>query len=300
MSKYTSELRFICESLSGLDKSKGFYDVDSIIKSSQGKIFNFAYPYYSEETKNLLETNFLRCYYTREICEETFGLWQLRLQNKLNLIMPYYIELYKTLELQYNPLFDTDVTTTYTKANSGTNSKTDNTTSKTDNTVKTTSQNTTTDNTTRNITNSQNDTNNSAINSTVVKKNKDRYSDTPQGALTGLEDNTYLTNARLVDDDTTTNTTDNNTKTATTEGSDTVNGTVTTDTTDNVQNKTDFTNTFISSGDSSNNESFSQNVKGKSGSSTYAQMIAEYRKNIININKMIIDDMSDLFILLWE
>lgn len=300
MSKYTSELRFICESLSGLDKSKGFYDVVTIIKNSQAKIFNFTYPYYSEETKNLFETNFLRCYYTREICEETFGLWQLRLQNKLNLIMPYYIELYKTLELQYNPLFDTDVTTTYTKANSGTNSKTDNTTSKTDNTVKTTSQNTTTDSTTRNTTNSQNATDNSTISSTVTKKNKDRYSDTPQGSLSNLEDNTYLTNARIVDDDTTTNTTDKNTKATTSEGSDTVNGTVTTNMTDNTQNKTDFTNSLISTGDTKNSESFSQTVTGKSGSSTYAQMINDYRKNIININKMIIDDMSDLFILLWE
>lgn len=300
MSKYTSELRFICESLSGLDKSKGFYDVVTIIKNSQAKIFNFTYPYYSKETKNLFETNFLRCYYTREICEETFGLWQLRLQNKLNLIMPYYIELYKTLELQYNPLFDTDVTTTYTKANSGTNSKTDNTTSKTDNTVKTTSQNTTTDSTTRNTTNSQNATDNSTISSTVTKKNKDRYSDTPQGSLSNLENNTYLTNARIVDDDTKTNTTDKNTKATTSEGSDTVNGTVTTNITDNTQNKTDFTNSLISTGDTKNSESFSQTVMGKSGSSTYAQMINDYRKNIININKMIIDDMSDLFILLWE
>lgn len=300
MSKYTTELRFICESLSGLDKSKGFYAVDTIIKNSQNKIFNFDYPYYTEDTKNLFETNFLRCYYTREICEETFGLWQLRLQNKLNMIMPYYIDLYKTLELQYNPLFDTDVTTTYTKANSGTNSKTDNTTSKTDNTVKTTSQNTTTDSTTRSTTNSQNATDNSTITSTVAKKNKDRYSDTPQGSLSDLESNSYLTNARLVDDDTTTNTIDKNTKATTGEGSDTAKGTATSDTTDNVQNKTDFTNTFISTGDISNSESFSQNVKGKTGSSTYMQMIAEYRKNIININKMIIDDMSDLFILLWE
>lgn len=300
MSKYTSELRFICESLSGLDESKGFYDVGSIIKNSQAKIFNFEYPYYTEETKNLFEVNFLRCYYTREICEETFGLWQLRLQNKLNLIMPYYIELYKTLELKYNPLFDIDVTTVYTKDNSGTNSKTDNTTAKTDNVVKTTSQNTTTDSTTRNTTNSQNATDNSTITSTVAKKNKDRYSDTPQGSLSNLEDNTYLTNARLVDDDTTTNTTDKNTKSTTAEGSDTARGTATSDTTDNVQNKTDFTNSFVSTGGTTNSESFSQTVKGKSGSGTYAKLIDEYRQNIININKMIIDDMSDLFILLWE
>lgn len=115
-----------------------------------------------------------------------------------------------------------------------------------------------------------------------------------------MEDNTYLTNARIVDDDTTTNTTDKNTKATTSEGSDTVNGTVATNMTDNTQNKTDFTNSLISTGDTKNSESFSQTVTGKSGSSTYAQMINDYRKNIININKMIIDDMSDLFILLWE
>lgn len=300
MSKYTSELRFICESLSGLDKSKGFNDVDSIIKNSRSKIFNFAYPYYSDETKELFETNFLRFYYTREICEETFGLWQLRLQNKLNMIMPYYIELYKTLELQYNPLFDTDITTTYTKNSNTNNSKTDNTTAKTENTVSTTTENTTTDSSTRTTTTSENATDNNTVNSTQTKQNKDRYSDTPQGGLSGLENNTYLTNARLVDDDTTTNTTDNNTKTAQSEGSDSISGTATNNISETVQNKTDFTNSFVSSGDTANLENFSQNVKGKSGSNTYMKMINEYRNNIINIIKMIIDDMSDLFILLWE
>ena len=36
MSKYTTELRYICESLSGLDESKGYSDIDTIIANSRG------------------------------------------------------------------------------------------------------------------------------------------------------------------------------------------------------------------------------------------------------------------------
>lgn len=300
MSKYTTELRFICESLSGLDKSKGFNDIDSIVKNSQSKIFSFSYPYYSVETKNLFETNFLKYYYTREICEETFGLWQLRLENKLNMIMPYYIELYKSLDLQYNPLIDTDITTTYTKDSNGNTSKTDSANSQTDNTVTTEGENNTTESSTRETKGTENSTNNSTINSTVTKNNKDRYSDTPQGSIVNLENDSYLTNARLVDDTTTTNSTETSTNATTTSGNYTVKGTVGNTITETVQNNTTFTNAFTSKGNNTNNETFSQNVKGKSSGNSYMKLIEEYRQNIININKMIIDDMSDLFILLWE
>ena len=336
MSKYTTELRYICESLSGLEKSKGFNDIDTIVKNSRDKIFNFQYPFYSLETKINFETDFLKCYYTREICEETFGLWQLRLQNKLNLIMPYYIELYKTLDLEYNPLVDTDVTTSYTKDSNGNSTgstqKTDNANSQTDNTVKFTektsgsnkgttessTENNGTETSTRETTGTETSTNESTNQSTVIKNNKDRFSDTPQGSLTGLENNTYLTNARLVDDTTTTNGSNNDKNSTTTSGTDTVNGTavnttnetvqntttITNDVTNNSENKTTFTNTLASNANventETNKETFTQNVKGKSGSNSYMQMIAEYRKNIININKSIIDELSDLFILLWE
>ena len=311
MSKYTTELRYICESLSGLEKSKGFNDIDTIVKNSRDKIFNFQYPFYSLETKINFETDFLKCYYTREICEETFGLWQLRLQNKLNLIMPYYIELYKTLDLEYNPLVDTDVTTSYTKDSNGNSTgstqKTDNANSQTDNTVKFTektsgsnkgttessTENNGTETSTRETTGTETSTNESTNQSTVIKNNKDRFSDTPQGSLTGLENNTYLTNARLVDDTTTTNGSNNDKNSTTTSGTDTVNGTavnttnetvqntttITNDVTNNSENKTTFTNTLASNANventETNKETFTQNVKGKSGSNSYMQMIAE-------------------------
>ena len=39
MSKYTTELRFICESLAGLTESKGYDDVNNIIEAAAPKIF---------------------------------------------------------------------------------------------------------------------------------------------------------------------------------------------------------------------------------------------------------------------
>ena len=44
MSKYTTELRFICESLAGYDSSQGYGKVSEIIENSWDKIFDFDFP----------------------------------------------------------------------------------------------------------------------------------------------------------------------------------------------------------------------------------------------------------------
>lgn len=41
MSKYTTEVRYICERAAGLDESKGFNDVSDILDKAVGKVFNF-------------------------------------------------------------------------------------------------------------------------------------------------------------------------------------------------------------------------------------------------------------------
>ena len=41
------------------------------------------------------------------------GLWKLRLDQKLNVIMPYYNQLYTSELIQFNPLYDVDVTRTH-------------------------------------------------------------------------------------------------------------------------------------------------------------------------------------------
>ena len=118
MSKYTTEVRFICETEAGYTESKGFNSIDSILDIAAPKIFNFDFPIFDENYRLPLEKKILR-HYTREISEETVGLWKLRLQDRLCMIMPYYNKLYQSELLQFNPLYDVDVTRTHEGSNEG-------------------------------------------------------------------------------------------------------------------------------------------------------------------------------------
>lgn len=70
---------------------------------TQGKIFNFDYDFYSddEQMKSEFEKKFTDYYYFDEIGFETVARFKHNLRSKLNLIMPYYKQLYRTeLEAQ--------------------------------------------------------------------------------------------------------------------------------------------------------------------------------------------------------
>lgn len=256
MSKFTTEVRFICESVSGLSESSGFNNIETILNNSVTEIFNFPFPIFDEAYRIPLEKKILRHYYTREICEETVGLWKLRMSQKLNEIMPYYNQLYSSELLNFNPLYDVDLTTNHQRVNNGQMSNN----GTTGNTETQTGQNTDTHN------------ENDAIH------NWDRYSDTPQGALTNVENDTYLTNARKIDE-TKTNTggyTKTNSATITNNGTSSLTG----------------TNHDV--------EDYLEHVVGKTASKSYAHLIKEYREIFLNIDAMVIDELSGLFFGLWE
>lgn len=168
MSKYTTELRFICEELSGLEDSVGYDCVDNVIQSAIPKIFSFDFPVFDEAYRNVLCTKILKHFYTREIGFETYGLWKLKLNTKLNEKMPYFNRLYESTLLKYNPLVDTE----YTREGKRDDAGTDKTTSTTQ-------------------ANSTNESHSSNSDSTI-----DKYSDTPQGTLDNVLNGTYLTTAR--------------------------------------------------------------------------------------------------------
>lgn len=123
MSKYTTELRYICEKANNLDTSKGYSDVNTIIENARSKIFNFDYPIFDETYKPVLEKKIIKHYYTREIGEETVGLWQLRLDARMNEIMPYFNKLYESELLHFEPFADVDYTVSHQGrgTNTGTN-----------------------------------------------------------------------------------------------------------------------------------------------------------------------------------
>ena len=132
MSKYTTEVRFICENSAGLSESEGADNVDSVLDRCWNKVFNFDFPIFDENYRQVLCRKILKHYYTREIAHETVGRWKLALNAKLNEIMPYYNQLYKSELLEFNPFYDVDLTRsregsgTRESAGTSTNSSTEN------------------------------------------------------------------------------------------------------------------------------------------------------------------------------
>lgn len=279
MSKYTTEVRFICENKSGLEISGGSGDVDSIIANSWNKIFTSKAPFFDEEYRSILCQKILKHYYLREICCETVGIWTLWMNTRLEEIMPYYNQLYESAKIEFNPMHNVDLTSKHERNVEGTSkedgTRTDNTTGK-----RTLTGNRDTDNTsvgTRNTTNSSDET------------KRDLFSDTPQGAITGLEDENYLTNARKITDNVNgtgiekTNTTENS-------GTDYSETEDTTGKIDGVTSNTGKTNTT---------EDYLETIIGKQGTESFSSLLNEFRETFLNIDMQVIEEFNDLFFGLW-
>ena len=299
MSKYTTELRYICETLAGLSESVGYADIEEVIKNCLPKVFDFNFPIFDESYRSVLETKILRHYYTREIGLETVGLWKLKLSTKLNEIMPYYNKLYKSELIEFNPLYDVELTrerkiegkgtkdTENSENRSGSNNT--ETTQNNDSTVKETGGDKSTTNGTANGTQNQN-TNGNGTN---------MYSDTPQGAITDLQAGRYLTNATIdsatntfagASSDTTTQTTEN-TNNSTVDSSGSVDGTTESD----FNSKMDgFSNTTLS-----NTEDYLERIIGSNGGENFSKRLNDYRSTFINIDMLVINELEDLFFGLW-
>lgn len=323
MSKYTTEVRFICENYAGLDESKGYNNVNDIISKSLNQVFDFTWPIYDADYRSVLETKILKHYYTKEIGFETVGLWKLWLDKRLNEIMPYYNQLYRSALLEFNPFYDTDYTTEGNKNgkfDESTTSKSDSKNVRTDDLKEETSgNNKRTDNLTETSNSSTNSNSTSTRTDNLAHYDKtdtdssawDMYSDTPQGSLSGVQNNQYLTNARHTTGDVTEINNGTNTGTqstvsqenATGEGTVKNTGTQTNDTTGVKDNTGTQTNEGNTTGNGTRNytnvDDYLEHVYGKRGTESYSDMLIKYRKTFMNIDMMIIDELSDLFMNVW-
>lgn len=331
MSKYTTELRYILEDLAGLEESKGYNSINAIIHTAREKFFDFDYPIFDPEYKSVLETKILKHFYTREIGQETVGLFKLYFDSKLNEIMPYYNQLYKSELLQFDPFIDTNYKTTQDKTDTGTANDTGTNNSVTEDHATGETTGAKINDNRRNKTDLFNDqkyyseSNSSTADSTgsstarvqgtKTGSSQDLYSDTPQGAITGLAAGDHLTNARIISntetDDTTTTTTasTHGTDSSSKSGSDTLThsdeGSETEALKENTQgnSKDDKTSTTTAGSENThtfdNLSSYVENVFGKRGSQTYSDMLQEFRKTFLNIDMEIIKDLEPLFMGLW-
>lgn len=223
MSKYTTQLRFICEEKSCLDSSVDFSNIDLVIKSAYYKIFDFDFPIFDERYRKPLCCKILRHNYFKEIGFETYALWKANLCITLNDIMPYYNKLYMSELLEFNPFYDVDLKRTHNiESNGNTNTKN---------------------------------------NSNSTTNNTEKYSDTPQGSITDLKNDKYLTSAIL---------------------------------TDNTGKVDQTTNSDINT-----TEDYIEKVIGKQNGKSYSELLKEYRSTFMNIDMDVLEELNCLFMMLW-
>lgn len=363
MSRFTTEVRYICEFYAGMEESGDYTDVDNTVGLAQSHIFD-NYPIFDESYREFLNKKILKHYYTREICEETIGLWKLRLSNKMNEIMPYYNKLYNSELLSFNPFYDVDLQTTHNRSNgqeqerelegndsrTGVRNESENREVKNNSSITGSESNSSessrererNDESNRSASGAENTSGNrnenvtgketNSSNSIAERDSTDKYSDTPQGAITGLASDTYLTNARMIDS------TENNstsgskanegkneseysdekerTENELSKGKENENETISNSGNLTRSNKEENTgNSSTDRGTTESNtgkrnekesasinsiEAYAEKVSGKRGSMSYSKMLEEFRKTFLNIDKMIIDELSDCFFGLYE
>ena len=308
MSKYTTEVRYICEHYAGLDESEGYESISEIIGMSRDKIFDFNYPIFDESYKPILEEKILTHYYTREIGFETVGLWKHFLKMRMNEIMPYYNKLYISESLMPDNIFnDTDYIREGEKHDTGEGTETLDGLGAMTGTVADVIHSETEDGGADSVDRTGGESRNTEK-STSNEPKKDTwtlYSDTPQGGVAGISaaepsvgSNAYLTNAtHVIESGVGSQSTESEDvsldrdeeqlisygKTSETDGTNTR--------TYNTRNKTDNETTR----ETKNDGEYEEHIYGKMGKSSYAYLLKEYADKFINIDVLIIRDLGDLF-----
>lgn len=248
MSKYTTQLRWIIEQ----NADPSATTISQKVTSAIPKIFDFDFPIWDETHRATLERKILTHYFNKEIALETVGLWKFYLEERLNLIMPYYNQLYLSTQQQYDMLSDINYTESLDRTQSVLEKAKEN------------------------ITGNATDAN--TVNSTLEQSHTTSdnviSSDFPQAKI-GLTD--YASEG--------------------TESTGTVTANDTSNTTENRTN--DMTQNRSNDVDRSLVEGLSRTRKGNTGNRSFPELIQQYRAAIINIDNMVIDELYDLFFLLY-
>lgn len=174
MANYTIQLKTIVEIPSQNNPEFWNMSVNQKIDIALPTIFDFTFPFYNQDGLIEWEKRFIKHFYMREIGFETIGLWKMKLEDKLNIIMPMYNKLYLEAK-KVNDLTNTfNMKETYNRTNNGNS--------------------------------------NSNSNSETMGDNKTLFSDTPQ-SMVDLNSNNYVTEITQGTVGDTTNTNQNQTVT---------------------------------------------------------------------------------------
>lgn len=334
LSKYTTTLYEICKNLY-YEKNDpppgGTLTVNEMVEKTYFRIFDFYFPWIDPQQRVAFEKKFIKYFLMREISQETYQLWKLMLENRLNEIMPYYLQLMESEKIKFDPLINTDWTDTGTQSEKSINDDSEQSGreigTNRDRWNNTSDQNTETldgdlkhtyNENTQNLYGKTETVKHGKINSlsgSDTTKDTNRHSDTPQGSLTDLESNTYMSDATIEDGKTTYGKKDTESgSTITTYGGmddredagtdhDITNNTTKNDRSiiSHENEKTDTLDEYLAHkvGNFDRTANDTTTVVGKQGSDTYSKMLIEYRETFLNIEQDILHDCEELFMQIW-
>ena len=326
MSKYTTELRYPLEQrFNELNPDyEGTPEPRDVCVEGKDIIFDFYYPI-NPDDKERFEINFCLHYYTREIGSETLALFKLRLQSKLNELIPKYnmlwnqlaemseINIYDNVDLQtirnYGQVMTDDGKLTKTgseKLDHGhTITKSGDKSQEYENFSEVTENKRRGTDTTTNTPQGKTKTTDSVV---------ERVSDTPMGTIENMSDvhnNMYLSAAKITDNTNTVEYLDNRKDIDKTEYDSAFTTTRTpTGKQKEVYNdlKEEHGGTDTTTYENRKDENYLhreyggkdiETVKGKNGGKSYAEEMEKARKLFINIDQMLINELRNLFMLIW-
>ena len=275
MSKYTTEVRYIVESYAG-NQHTGASGIADAIDKAIPYLFDESWSTFEPEHKKVLCEKVLKHYYFREIGYETVPLWTFALNRRLAEIMPLYNKMYELTADAYHNALDTYRMSESEDVTDMTNATTNSTSN--GNSTSTGSTNDTSTSRSNSTTNSD---------STSTSEAWQKYNDTPQGGIQGLDADMYLTNATKNVSDTTGNTGGTSDTTADTQTITTSDNSTQNSSADHIQS------------DSNRNENRNKEAHGYNGADTLMTAVNVAMEKYLNVDMLIIAQLEDLFIQLW-
>lgn len=245
-------------------------DPYKVIPVARQSIFDFEYEFFDLAYKRVFEEKILKHFYYRYICTTDYAQWKLWLDSKLNDIMPYYNQLYKSATLELNPLYNFVIDVEHRDSGGDTVNSTR-----------------TNDKDSSNGTTTQNEYNDSksgtdTTNNTNSNKNVNKYNNTPQGRLEDVDSGAYLTEATIIND----------------------NGSGETKVNYGAKYEKKFkeivTNKNVAKSSENKEESvttdrqYTEHVMGRK-EATDADLLIRFRETFLNIDLMIMNELNELF-----
>lgn len=226
------------------------------------KLWDFDYPsFYQGEEKTAFEQKVIDHYLFRQIGAETPGRFKHNFRTRIREIMPYYIQLYKSVEIMEgidDPFGNVDIVETFEEESSGSSTGSQSSTSSG-----------TSDTTETGTTNHSESLNKS-------EDTEQRKSNTPMGSVDNLDN--YLSEALR----------ENKTNTESSESE--------TGTSSSVNASTSTESEGTSSTSNTGTVKHTLTKKGNQGVNTYAHDMIELRQTFLNVDLMIIKELNDLFL----